>query len=105
MQRELLRWELCLDSQLEFLFEAEILDDPRQLELGDHVKVIQLDGNGDLYGILAVVKHGRRKFIFPLCDLEIVGKTSKNYQLLDAYRDSQDKLRGNSRNYSFNNLH
>jgi hypothetical protein len=84
-------WENYLGKELVFTFEAEVaegpdlFDEPGPVEVGEVLKVTGVDGWDDLYGILVAVKHGRRKYIWELCDLEVVDKASKNYQLVDDY--------------------
>jgi hypothetical protein len=78
-------WEEQLKTNLEFPFEAEILDKPSPLQVGKTVKVTGLDGSEDLYGIIAEIKDGRKKYWIPLCELEPVDKDSENYQIIDDY--------------------
>jgi hypothetical protein len=39
----------------------------------------------DLYGVIVDLRHGRRKYAFPLCDLEVTDKHSPNYQIVRDY--------------------
>lgn len=78
-------WKNHLKEELTFPFEAEIADEPGPLEIGYVLKVTGIDGIEDLYGILVVVKFGRKKYIWSLCDLEVVDKASNNFQLVDDY--------------------
>ena len=78
-------WCKYLEENLQFPFEAEIIDEPGPLEVGDVIKVTGIDGVFDLYGIVVNARMGRKKYSFPLCLLELVEKTSRNYQLVDDY--------------------
>jgi hypothetical protein len=78
-------WEERLKENLEFPFEAETVDNPGPLQVGKTVKVTGLDGSEDLYGIIAVIKDGRKKYWLPLCELVPVDKGSENYQMIDDY--------------------
>ena len=63
----------------------EIVDEPGPLKTGDILKVTGIESIEDMYGILVAVKFGRRKYTWALCDLEVVEKTSKNFQLVNDY--------------------
>ena len=39
----------------------------------------------DLYGVIVRLAYGRRKYDFPLCELEVTDKHSPNYQIVDEY--------------------
>jgi len=78
-------WCKYLEENLQFPFEAEIIDEPGPLEVGDVIKVTGIDGVFDLYGIVVNARMGRKKYSFPLCLFELVEKTSRNYQLVDDY--------------------
>lgn len=78
-------WEGQLKANLEFPFEAETIDNSSPLQVGKTVKVTGLDGSEDLYGIIAVIKDGRKKYWLPLCELVPIDKNSNNYQLIDDY--------------------
>ena len=78
-------WCEYLEENLQFPFSAEIIDDSGPLEVGDIIKVTDIEGIFDLYGIVVNARLGRNKYSFPLCLLELVEKNSKNYQLVDDY--------------------
>ncbi|CAK8716278.1 hypothetical protein GMJAKD_05430 [Candidatus Electrothrix aarhusensis] len=44
-----------------------------------------LDDTEDIYGVLVLLRHGREKYEFPLCDLEVLDKSSPNYQPVQDY--------------------
>ncbi|KJR44483.1 hypothetical protein UF75_5132 [Desulfosporosinus sp. I2] len=78
-------WQKYLENHLQFPFEAEIVDDPGPLKVGDIIKVTAIEGVFDLYGIVVKARMGRKQYSFPICLLEPVEKESKNYQLVDEY--------------------
>ena len=78
-------WQIHLEDHLQLPFEAEIVDDPGPLEVGDIIKVTAIDGVFDLYGIIVKARVGRKQYSFPLCLLEPVEKEGENYQLVDDY--------------------
>ena len=78
-------WCKYLEENLQFPFEAEIIDEPGPLEVGDIIKVTGIDNINDLYGIVVNARKGRKKYPFPLCLLESVEKASRNHQLVDDY--------------------
>ena len=78
-------WQKYLENHLQFPFEAEIVDDPGPLKVGDIIKVTAIEGVFDLYGNVVKARMGRKQYSFPICLLELVEKESKNYQLVDDY--------------------
>lgn len=78
-------WLKYLEENLQFPFAAEIIDEPGPLEVGDIIKVTGIEGVFDLYDIVVNARMGKKKYSFPLCLLEVVEKTGRNYQLLDDY--------------------
>lgn len=78
-------WCNYLEENLQFPFEAEIIDEPDPLEIGDIIKVTAIEGVFDLYGIVVKARKGRKQYSFPLCLLELVEKNGDNYQLVDDY--------------------
>lgn len=78
-------WQKHLEDHLQFPFEAEIVDDPSPLEVGDIIKVTDIEDVFDLYDIVAKARMGRKQYSVPICLLEPVEKESKNYQLVDDY--------------------
>ncbi len=80
-------WEEHFGKVLKFPFEAEVSEPQERgpLRTGDSVTVLGLEGNEDLYGVLASLRHKRKKYVFPLCDLEVADKRSSNYQSVKDY--------------------
>jgi len=69
------------------VFSLASIQDSESFELKwkDIVNVKQIDNFVDMYGLLLEIRKGRKKFIFPLCDLEVVEKQSKNRFIIDAF--------------------
>ncbi len=85
---QLIKWMNFLDNELEFPFNT-IIEETENFELKrrDIVVVKEVGYFDEIYGLLVEIKKGRRKFIFPLCDLEIIEKQSKNYVILEAFSE------------------
>lgn len=80
-------WKRHLEKKLVFPFEAEVSEyqELGPLRAGDKVIVEKLSIVDDLEGIIVELRYGRRKYAFPLCDLDVVDKDSPNYQPVDDY--------------------
>jgi len=80
-------WEEHLSKSLVFPFEARIAEYQERgpLQAGDRVKVTGIGLVDDLYGVIVDLRHGRRKYAFPLCDLEVIDENSPNYQIVRDY--------------------
>ena len=82
------RWEEYLENNLEFPFKAEVayMDEySEEIENGDVLDVKKISGTFDLEGIIVETKKGRYKYYVPLCELEVVDKSSDNYIKVEAY--------------------
>lgn len=79
-------WIDLFEATLEFPFEAEVCEyqDVSFIQQGDKVKVHGLDLEDDLYGIIVNIRRGRKKYSFPLVDLEPIN-SGKMKNLFDAY--------------------
>jgi hypothetical protein len=81
-------WYDHFEQSLTFPFTA-VVDEPQEygspVGAGDQVKVLALTDADDLYGVLVKVKRQNKTFIFPLCDLKAVAKTSANYRPVYLY--------------------
>jgi len=80
-------WEHHLNEHLNFPFEAEVAEFQERgpLQAGDRVKVTGINLVDDLYGVIVDLSVGRRKYAFPLCDLEVTDARSPNDQLVQDY--------------------
>jgi len=80
-------WKDHLEKMLSFPFDAEVSEpqDRGPLQSGDQVKVIGIVEADDLYGVLVNVTQGRRRFVFPLCDLTVRDKKTTNYTPVQDY--------------------
>jgi hypothetical protein len=81
-------WEEYLEANLSFPFEAEVdeYQERGPLQAGDRVKVTGIGLVDDLYGIIVDVRHERKKYAFPLCDLAVIDRHSPNQLIVDDYR-------------------
>jgi hypothetical protein len=83
----LVAWEEHLQKVLSFPFEA-VVDEFQErgpLRAGDKVTVQSIVHVEGLYGILVKLKSKRRRYDFPLCDLEATEPNSSNYRFLREY--------------------
>ncbi|MCI0692865.1 calcium-binding protein [candidate division KSB1 bacterium] len=80
-------WEKHLRKVLQFPFDAKVFEsqDRGPLQYGDKVSVKEITMIDDLYGIIVEVRFGRKKYHFPLCDLEAVDKKQPNYQTVHDF--------------------
>jgi len=80
-------WEEYFEQVLGYPFEAKVSEwqERGPLRTEDEVKVLGTEGIEDLYGILVSLRRERRKYVFPLCDLEVKDKSSTYYQPVKDY--------------------
>src|SRR6266540_711710 len=80
-------WKKYLREKLKFPFEAEVHEyqDRGPLRAGDRVNVKGISLVDDHYGIIVELMVGRRRYDFPLCDLEVTDQQSANYQPVKDY--------------------
>jgi len=57
----------------------------RPLKFGNRLTVIDIEDFDDLYGIIVGVTYKKRRYSFPLCDLEVVDRNSENFIPVDDY--------------------
>jgi hypothetical protein len=80
-------WKDYLAKHLSLPFEAEVSEHQERgpLQAGDRVTVQRIFDVDDLYGVIVRLRHVRRQYHFPLCDLKVIDQHSPNYQLVDDY--------------------
>lgn len=80
-------WNAHLRKVLSFPFEAEVAEFQERgpLQAGDKVIVQGISDVDDLYGVLVEIKHKRRIYHFPLCDLEVTDQKSPNHDFVQDY--------------------
>ena len=80
-------WGDYLEKALNFPFQAEVSEaqDYGSLDFGDELKILEISGIDDLYGVIIKVRQGRKIYHFPLCDLDCLDEESKNYRIVDDY--------------------
>lgn len=86
-QEALRTWTEYLEQNVEFPFDAEVIDFQEQgpLQSGDVVTVERIRMVDDKYGIIVTVSQDGKRYDFPLCDLDVVEGSSTTYQLIDDY--------------------
>lgn len=82
------KWFEYLDKELSFPIHAIVSESANDwyINIGDRVLIKSLSAFVDLYGIIATIRINRKRYEFPLCDLEALDKTTTDSQLIDDYR-------------------
>lgn len=82
------RWFDLFEQALEFPFEAVVCEpqDVSFISHGDKVKVHELLDEDDLYGIIVSIRKGRKKYSFPMVDLEPINVSKNLRNLNEAYQ-------------------
>ena len=82
-----------------FPFDAERIDDDddeiyfgtvsiqEPFRLGHKMKVVSIEMEDDLYGIIVKVREGRRMGCVPLIDLEVASKENPNHRCIEEYAE------------------
>ena len=80
-------WQEYLEAHLKLPFEAVVSEFQERgpLQAGNPVKVIDIEGVDDLYGVLVNIKTRGNLYVFPLCDLKATNEKSANFTLTDDY--------------------
>jgi hypothetical protein len=86
-EKALQAWLRHLEAKLSLPFEAQIVETQENglLKAGAQVSVFDFAGIHNEYGIMVSIKTARKRFDFPLSNLEVCEETSPNYQLVDDY--------------------
>ena len=81
-------WDKQLRKLLKLPFVAEVIEFQERgpFRSGDEITVVSFLEVDDHYGILVTVEHRRKKFHFPLGDLEVSDVESPNHDFLEDYR-------------------
>jgi hypothetical protein len=89
-------WRAWLNKKLKFPFLVKRMEDEddayftdvadhEPFRLGHEMKVVSLDMEDDLYGVIVKAREGRRVGFVPLCDVEVTDKEDPNYWLVREY--------------------
>lgn len=88
-------WGKYLTENLCLPFEAVVIEasddeffgvgDPGSIRYKDKLIVVSVDFEDDLCGILVSVKKGKKKFAYPLINLEPADRKSSNAKLINNY--------------------
>ena len=81
-------WVKYLEKRLTFPIEAIISESESDWlsKIGEKVSIESLTHTVDTYGVIATTRIGRKKYEYPLCDLEVIVKKSPNFQPINDYR-------------------
>ena len=91
-------WQEYLSTKLVFPFMAERIDDSDKVifekldrgnpfSLGHIMKVLSIETEDDLYGIIIKVREGRHTAFVPILDLEAKDSNTINKKYLDEYAE------------------
>ena len=82
------KWVDHLDKELTFPIQAIVSDAEYDtfVKNGDKVLIKSLPHIVEMHGIIAAISLNRKKYMFELCDLEVIDKTKADYQLIEDYR-------------------
>lgn len=83
-------WETWLNEKFDFPFLVERMEDDddayftdiadhQPFRLGHKMKVIGVELEDDLYGIILKVREGRKVGYVPLCDVEVIDEEDPNF--------------------------
>lgn len=89
-------WGAWLNEKLKFPFLVRRIEDDddayftdiadhQPFRLGHEMKVIGIDQEDDLYGIILKVKEGRKVGYVPLCDVEVLDREDPNFWPVREY--------------------
>ena len=80
-------WETYLNKKLKFPFDAEISEYQNKgpLKQGDKIRIHGILEIDESYGLIVRLRLGKKGYHFPLCDIEVIDKTSSDNQFVDAY--------------------
>ena len=95
-QWQLRSWVPWLNSKLTFPFFVKRMEDEddayftdiadrEQFRLGHVMKVIGIEMEDDLSGVILKVREGRKVGYVPLCDVEVLDKDDPNYWPIREY--------------------
>ena len=84
-------WVQYLVAKISFPFEAEIIEYQKGdsvLRQGDKLKVHKIEDEDDLYGVIVSVRKGRKKYYFPLIDLEPLNLDEESKRAIEEYKEA-----------------
>jgi len=81
-------WIDLFQETLELPFDAVVCEyqESSSIQYGDKVKVDRLLDEDDLYGVIVSIRKGRKKYSFPIVDLNPNNVSGKIKNLFNAYQ-------------------
>jgi len=77
------KWEEYLIENLDFPIETKVVESEKgMIRNGEVIKLLEIEDYDEIYGIFGIGKHEKDAVTFPICNLEVIDKKSKNYELL-----------------------
>jgi hypothetical protein len=82
-------WDKYLSKHLKFPFDAIVIDNygSEVFKLNDQISIKNIDNYVSLYGLIAEVRFGRKKYFQQLCDTKVTDKKTTNYLFIEAYKE------------------
>jgi len=80
------KWEEYLIENLAFPIETKVVESERgRIRNGAKIKLLDIEDYDERYGIFGIGKYEREAVTFPICNLEVINKKSRDYELLRDY--------------------
>ncbi|WP_010423981.1 calcium-binding protein [Anaerophaga thermohalophila] len=82
------KWVDYLEDKLTFPFDAIVEESESDwlIKEGQKVSIKSVPHIVDTYGVIATLRIGRKKYEYPLCELDVIDKKSPNAQPIDDYK-------------------
>ena len=82
------RWCNYIEKNVQFPIKAEVdeSEDDWIIKEEDKVTVRNLNHIVDMYGIIAGINIGRKRYDYPLCSLKVLNEKEVAYQLIEDYK-------------------
>ncbi len=82
-------WVKHLNQRISLPFLAEVSEfqEAGPIQQGDHVKVYSIEGADDKYGVIVALRIGRKKYHFPLVDLEPITEDQEFRNIIADYKE------------------
>lgn len=82
-------WVKFLNEKLSFPFKAKVSEFQEKglLQQGDNITVYSIEGADDKYGVIILYKIGRKRYYFPLVDLEPITQDEECKKMIEDYKE------------------
>ena len=82
------RWCDYIEKSAQFPIKAKVeeSEDNWIIQDDDNITIRNLNHIVDIYGIIAGINNGRKRFDVPLCNLKVLNENKVSYQLIEDYK-------------------